>query len=66
MTNEDAFTVGEKLNTLNKMVSKLGCEFDSPFMTMSFMSLLVIPFLKISDKGIFDGDNLEFVNLIKN
>ena len=66
MTDEDAFTVSEKLNTLNKMVSQLGCDFDSPFMTMSFMSLPVIPFLKITDKGLFDGYNDMFLDVIKN
>ena len=40
----------------------LGCSLSSPFMTLSFMALLVIPHLKISDKGLFDGDNFTFLN----
>jgi len=37
----------------------------APFMTLSFMALLVIPSLKLSDKGLFDGDKFEFVNLLE-
>ncbi|HNR26793.1 MAG TPA: adenine deaminase C-terminal domain-containing protein, partial [Methanobacteriaceae archaeon] len=40
-------------------------ELDSPFMTMSFLSLLVIPQLRISDQGLFDVDNFDFVDVIK-
>ena len=66
MTNEDAFDVASKLDVLHKMVSALGCSLDSPFMTMAFMALLVIPSLKISDMGLFDGDAFEFVDVIRN
>jgi len=64
MSNEDAYVIAEKLNTLHKMVKALGCSLDAPFMTMAFMALLVIPSLKISDMGLFDGDNFEFVDVI--
>ncbi len=66
MSNEDAFTVADKLEVLHKMASALGCKLDSPFMTMAFMALLVIPSIKISDKGLFDGDNFEFMDIILN
>ena len=66
MSNEDAFVVAEKLDTLHKMASALGCTLDAPFMTMAFMALLVIPSLKISDQGLFDGDSFEFIDVIKN
>ena len=66
MSNEDAYDVAQKLSALNRIVSDLGCDFDSPFMTLSFMALLVIPSLKISDKGLFDGDAFDFVDVIKN
>ncbi len=66
MSNEDAFEVAEKLDTLHKMVSALGCTLDAPFMTMAFMALLVIPSLKISDLGLFDGDSFEFIDVINN
>jgi adenine deaminase len=35
---------------------------DAPFMTLSFLSLLVIPQLKLSDRGLFDGAAFEFVD----
>ena len=66
MTNEDAFEVAKKLDVLHKMSSALGCKLDSPFMTMAFMALLVIPSLKISDLGLFDGDAFEFIDVIRN
>ena len=66
MSNEDAFAVAEKLDVLHRMASALGCKLDSPFMTMAFMALLVIPSIKISDKGLFDGDNFEFMDVIIN
>ena len=64
MSNEDAFVVAKKLKQLQKMAYALGCKMDSPFMTMAFMALLVIPSIKISDKGLFDGDNFEFMDVI--
>ena len=66
MSNEDAYVVAEKLSTLHKMTKALGCSLDSPFMTMAFMALLVIPSIKISDKGLFDGDAFEFIDVIRN
>jgi adenine deaminase len=41
--------------------AQLGSGLQAPFMTLSFMALLVIPSLKLSDKGLFDGDKFEFV-----
>jgi adenine deaminase len=46
---------------MTKKVKKIGCKLTSPFMTLSFMGLLVIPSLKISDMGVFDVDRFEFV-----
>ena len=66
MSNEDAYTVAEKLAVLHDMVKALGCTLEAPFMTMAFMALLVIPSIKISDKGLFDGDNFEFMDVIIN
>ncbi|WP_298501133.1 adenine deaminase [uncultured Methanobrevibacter sp.] len=65
MSNEDAYVVAEKLDVLHKMTAALGCTLDSPFMTMAFMALLVIPSIKISDKGLFDGDSFEFMDVIR-
>ena len=66
MSNEDAYDVADKLAILHKMASDFGCELVSPFMTMAFMALLVIPSIKISDMGLFDGDNFEFMDVIIN
>lgn len=66
MTNEDSHEVAEKLEKLQKTAADFGCKLDSPFMTMSFMALLVIPAIKISDKGLFDCINFEFIDVIKN
>ena len=63
MSNDTCFEVGEKLEKLESIVKNQGCTLDSPFMTLSFMSLLVIPSLKLSDKGLFDGDSFSFVNI---
>ncbi|MEE4215167.1 MAG: adenine deaminase C-terminal domain-containing protein [Bacteroidales bacterium] len=45
------------------MVGDMGCSLKSPFMTLSFMALLVIPELKLSDRGLFDGKKFEFTDL---
>ena len=66
MSNKDAFDVAEKVATLHDMDAALGCQLKSPFMTMAFMALLVIPSIKISDKGLFDGDAFEFMDVIIN
>ena len=66
MSNEDAFDVAEKLAMLHHMADALGSRLESPFMTMAFMALLVIPSLKLSDLGLFDGDSFEFIDVVKN
>lgn len=48
---------------LTETAKRLGCTLDAPFMTLSFMALLVIPELKLSDKGLFDGIAFRFVPL---
>jgi len=65
MSNEDVYDVARKLGILHNMTKALGCKLTSPFMTMAFMALLVIPSLKISDKGLFDGDSFEFIDVIR-
>ncbi len=62
MSNEDGYKVSEAYTTIDKMVKEeLGSTLTAPFMTLSFMALLVIPHLKLSDLGLFDGDGFEFV-----
>jgi adenine deaminase len=62
MSNEDGYVVAEKYTAIDKMTkNELGSTLLAPFMTLSFMALLVIPHLKLSDKGLFDGDGFRFV-----
>lgn len=62
MTNEDGYKVSAAYTALDEMAKKeLGSTLTSPFMTLSFMALLVIPRLKLSDKGLFDGSTFRFV-----
>jgi adenine deaminase len=57
--------VARRYTALSRFVQdELGSPMDAPFMTLSFMALLVIPQLKISDQGLFDGDTFEFVDLV--
>ncbi len=62
MSAEDGYKVAEDYTAIDKMTKEeLGSTLGSPFMTLSFMALLVIPHLKLSDKGLFDGDTFQFV-----
>jgi adenine deaminase len=55
--------VAEAYSEISSSVIKAGCTLTSPFMSLSFMALLVIPNLKISDKGLFDGSQFKFTPL---
>jgi len=58
MSNDDGYKVAEAYTAIDKMAKEeLGSTLSAPFMTLSFMALLVIPHLKLSDKGLFDGDH---------
>lgn len=62
MSNEDGYMIAAQYEQLDRMAKEeLGSTLASPFMTLSFMALLVIPHLKLSDLGLFDGDKFEFV-----
>jgi adenine deaminase len=61
MSGEDGYEVARRYEALDKMAKRMGSRLKSPFMTLSFMALLVIPSLKLSDKGLFDGDAFAFV-----
>ncbi|MDF1547777.1 MAG: adenine deaminase [Bacteroidales bacterium] len=63
MTNEDGYQVAEKYKFINQKPKDWGSTLRAPFMTLSFMALLVIPELKIGDKGLFDGKKFELTNL---
>jgi adenine deaminase len=64
MSTEPAEIVAARYAKLDLLAKELGSKLDAPFMTLSFMALLVIPHLKLSDKGLFDGDSFNFTNLI--
>ncbi|MFS4482900.1 adenine deaminase [Hyunsoonleella sp. 2307UL5-6] len=63
MSDKDAETIGHQYAKLDKMAKSLGCALNAPYMTLSFMALLVIPALKLSDKGVFNGKDFKFVPL---
>lgn len=66
MSNLSCREVASQYEKLEAIAKDLGSPLQSPFMTLSFMALLVIPSLKLSDKGLFDGDQFEFVDLFVN
>ncbi|MBW8051737.1 MAG: adenine deaminase [Cytophagales bacterium] len=65
MTNENGYKVSARYTKLDKLAKELGSTLKSPFMTLSFMALLVIPEIKLSDKGLFDGGRFEFMEVFK-
>jgi len=65
MTYQNEDFVANKYSELNERVKNSGTLLDAPFITLSFMALLVIPKLKISDKGLFDGEKFQFINLVE-
>ena len=62
MTNDDAFKVAEDYLKIKNLAKNLGSPLSDPFMTMGFMALLVIPKLKLSDKGLFDCEKFELIH----
>ncbi len=58
--------VSKNLINLINLVKKLGSNLEAPFMTLSFMALLVIPDLKLSDQGLFSLNKFGFIDLIAN
>lgn len=65
MCTKPVFDVKRGLDVLHAKVKELGCKAESPFMTLSFLSLLVIPSLKLGDKGLFDVDAFQFVDVLQ-
>jgi adenine deaminase len=64
MTNEDGYLTAEKYTHIDRVAKELGTKLHAPFMTLSFMALLVIPQLKLSDKGLFDGKSFRLTELV--
>jgi adenine deaminase len=66
MSNKDYAEVAEKYIRIHDMAIKfLGSKLHAPFMTLSFMALPVIPKLKLTDKGLFDGEKFRFIDLFE-
>ncbi len=63
MSDRDAWSVATDFEKLTTLAKEDGCPLRSPYMTLSFMALLVIPSLKIGDKGIFDVDTFSLLTL---
>ena len=63
MSDDDGYSVARKYSRMNALARELGCSLDAPFMTLSFMALIVIPKLKLSDQGLFDGERFAFTDL---
>jgi len=60
---DDGYKVAAKYAEIDAFAKSLGTKLDAPFMTLSFMALLVIPEIKLSDKGLFDGSKFNFLPL---
>ena len=63
MSDKDGWETGKLYQEIDAMSKQLGSNLKAPFMTLSFMALLVIPDLKLSDKGLFSGNSFSFVDL---
>ena len=61
MSDADAYTVADAYATMDREAKDLGSPLAAPYMTLSFMALLVIPHLKMSDRGLFDGDAFQLI-----
>jgi adenine deaminase len=61
MSNEDGYHIAQQYSLIDKAAKEAGSGLASPFMTLSFMALLVIPHLKLSDMGLFDADRFELI-----
>jgi len=63
MSDKNGYETGKLYQEIDAMAKDLGSNLKAPFMTLSFMALLVIPDLKLSDKGLFSGNSFSFVDL---
>jgi adenine deaminase len=63
MSDQPAEIIGKAYAALDAMAKEMGSTLRAPYMSLSFMALLVIPSLKLSDKGLFDGNTFKFTSL---
>ena len=64
MSDQPGLAVAAAYTALDTFAKQLGSPLAAPFMTLSFMALLVIPSLKLSDKGLFNGETFEFLDVL--
>ncbi len=64
MSTDPCHSVAEEETRAVNMAHSMGCNLTAPFMTMSFQALLVVPELKLSDKGLFDSQRMSFVDVV--
>jgi len=65
MSGIDGFEVARLYDEMDKAAKQLGSKLSAPYMTLSFMALLVIPDLKLSDRGLFDGTRFSFTDVFE-
>ncbi|HEY6913412.1 MAG TPA: adenine deaminase C-terminal domain-containing protein, partial [Paludibacter sp.] len=65
MSDAEGHVIAQRYEEIDAMAKELGSTLHAPFMTVAFMSLLVIPELKLGDRGLFDGRIFEFVDLME-
>ena len=65
MSDDEGSVIAQRYEEIDAMAKELGSTLQAPFMTVAFMSLLVIPELKLGDRGLFDGRNFKFVELME-
>ncbi|PCH98245.1 MAG: adenine deaminase [Bacteroidetes bacterium] len=63
MSNIDGYKIADEYEALDNKSKELGSQLSAPYMTLSFMALLVIPKLKLSDRGLFDGETFQFTSV---
>ncbi len=63
MSDKEGWKVAKEYSAIKRQAIKLGSSLPDPFMTLSFLALLVIPSLKLSDQGLFDADAFTFISL---
>ncbi|HUM46618.1 MAG TPA: adenine deaminase [Chitinophagales bacterium] len=63
MSIEDGYSVARDYKAIDQLAKSMGSKLSAPFMTLSFMALLVIPAVKLSDKGLFNGSTFTFTDV---
>lgn len=66
MSDKDGYQIAREYASIDALAKQMGSTLASPYMSLSFMALLVIPSLKLSDLGLFDGEKFEFRQLFEN